>query len=70
MLGTLIHAVNYYPFEDTFQWAETVQDFARIPNLMEFYDSPLMLGTDDTVEVSGATHWEQDKASKLTKPLG
>ena len=61
VLGVLIHAVNYYPFEDNYEWAETVQDFARIPNLMKLYRYSLMLTADTAPTVKHTTHWEQDR---------
>lgn len=61
VLGVLIHGVNYYPFEGDFDWAETVQDFARIPDLMKLYRHSLMLSGDEVQEIRGITHWEQDK---------
>ncbi|PMY46456.1 MULTISPECIES: hypothetical protein [Pseudomonas] len=65
--GVLMHGVNYYPFEDDYEWAETVQDFGRVPDLMELYPwQSLMLGSETTEEVEGATHWGQDKAAKIT----
>jgi hypothetical protein len=65
MLGVFLHAVNYYPFEDSYDWAETVKDFARIPNLnMLFPKQSLMLASNSTHEVENITHWEQDKTSK------
>ena len=66
VLGVLIHGVNYYPYQDDFDWAETVQDFARIPDLMKIYSHSLMLSGDKVKEIRGQTHWEQDKANKLT----
>ncbi|HBP0698206.1 hypothetical protein JEU09_09990 [Pseudomonas aeruginosa] len=66
--GVLMHGVNYYPFEDNYEWAETVQDFGRVPDLMELYPrQSLMLGSEATEEVEGATHWGQDKAAKITR---
>lgn len=67
VLGVLIHGVNYYPFEDNYDWAETVQHFARIPDLMKLYRYALMLSADEGQEIEGATHWGQDKASKSTQ---
>ncbi|MBA6104597.1 MULTISPECIES: hypothetical protein [Pseudomonas] len=65
VLGVFLHAVNYYPFEDNYEWAETVQDFARVPHLMGLFpQQTLMLGSDATDEVEDITHWEQDKAAK------
>lgn len=65
VLGAFLHAVNYYPLEDNYEWAETVQDFARVPDLMGlFLRQPLMLTSDSTRGVEGVTHWEQDKAAK------
>jgi len=65
VLGVFVHAVNYYPFEDSYEWAETVQDFARVPHLMGLFPrQTLMLGSDATNEVEDITHWEQDKAAK------
>lgn len=62
--GVLIHGVNYYPFENRYEWAETVQSFARVPHLMKLYRHSLMLSADETQEVEDVTHWEQDKAAK------
>jgi hypothetical protein len=63
--GVLVHAVNYYPLESGYQWAETTQDFARAPDLMDLYPrQTLMLSSGTTREVEGDTHWGQDKASK------
>ncbi|HHT0359009.1 hypothetical protein EYD25_25190 [Klebsiella pneumoniae] len=68
VLGAFLHAVNYYPLEDNYEWAETVQDFARVPDLMGlFLRQPLMLTSDSTRGVEGVTHWEQDKAAKSTR---
>lgn len=68
VLGVFVHAVNYYPFEDNYEWAETVQDFARVPNLMSLFPrQTLMLASDATSEVEDITHWEQDKAAKITQ---
>lgn len=65
VLGVFVHAVNYYPFEDNYEWAETVQDFARVPDLMSLFPrQTLMLASDATEEVEDITHWEQDKAAK------
>jgi hypothetical protein len=65
VLGVFVHAVNYYPFEDNYEWAETVQDFARVPHLMGLFPrQTLMLASDATDEVEDITHWEQDKAAK------
>ncbi len=65
VLGVFLHAVNYYPFEDDYEWAETVQDFARIPHLMELFPmQSLMLASGSTQEIEGDTHWGQDKAAK------
>ncbi|MPQ84213.1 hypothetical protein F0170_09575 [Pseudomonas sp. MAFF 730085] len=68
VLGVFVHAVNYYPFEENYEWAETVQDFARIPNLMDIFPrQTLMLGSDGADEIPDITHWEQDKAAR-TQP--
>lgn len=67
VLGVLIHGVNYYPFEDNYEWAETVQHFARVPYLMRLYRHSLMLSGEKGQEVEGITHWEQDKAAKATQ---
>ena len=67
VLGVFLHAVNYYPFEANYEWAETVQDFARMPHMMELFPrQSLMLAPDSSQEVEGITHWEQDKAAKNT----
>ena len=68
VLGAFLHAVNYYPFEDDYEWAETVQDFGSVPGLMGLFPrQALMLAFDSTPEVEGATHWGQDKAAKSTR---
>ena len=68
VLGAFLHAVNYYPFEENYEWAETVQDFGRVPHLMGLFPKQqLMLTSDSTRGVEGATHWEQDKAAKITR---
>jgi len=64
VVGVLIHGVNYYPLENRYEWAETVQHFARVPHLMKLYRHSLMLSADRTKEVEDVTHWEQDKAAK------
>ena len=65
VLGVLMHAVNYYPLANGYQWAETKQDFGRVPDLMNLYPrQTLMLASDATPEVEGATHWGQDKSAK------
>ena len=66
-MGILIHGTNYYPYENRYEWAETLQFFARMPNLMDLYSSSLMLSADNTQEIENETHWEQDKASKFTR---
>ena len=63
-MGILVHGVNYYPFENRYEWAETLQYFARMPQLMELYHQSLMLSADNTQEFEDVTHWEQDKAAK------
>lgn len=68
ILGVLIHGVNYYPKVDGYDWAETVQDFSRVPYFLElFYSDPLMLGNDNTIFAEQTTHWEQDASAKNTK---
>ncbi|MGY5798313.1 hypothetical protein [Rheinheimera faecalis] len=68
VLGAFLHAVNYYPFEENYEWAETVQDFTRVPHLMKLFPKQsLMLASDLTSEVENITHWEQDKAVKSTR---
>lgn len=68
VLGVFVHAVNYYPFEDNYEWAETVQYFARVPHLMALFSrQTLMLASDATTEVEDITHWEQDKSEKVTQ---
>lgn len=64
VMGILVHGVNYYPFENRYEWAETLQYFARMPQLMELYPQSLMLSADNTQEFEDVTHWEQDKAAK------
>jgi hypothetical protein len=65
VLGVFLHAVNYYPFEESYEWAETVQDFGRVPNLMKLFPKQsLMLASDYTLDVEDITHRQQDKAAK------
>jgi hypothetical protein len=64
VLGVFIHGVNYYPTETNYQWAETVQDFARVPDLDRMFKAKLMLSADNTPSANGETHWAQDLASK------
>ena len=71
VLGVLVHAVNDYPLENGYEWAETVQDFGRGHHLMKLYPKQsLMLAFGETPEVEDATHWEQDKAAKVTQRRG
>jgi len=63
VLGVFIHGVNYYPTETEYQWAETVQDFCRVPDLDKMFNDKLMLSGEDTSSTSGTTHWAQDLAS-------
>jgi len=52
VLGVFVHAVNYYPFEDDYEWAETVQDFARVPDLRDLFPfQALMLSAGTTAGV-------------------
>ncbi len=67
VLGVMIHGVNYYPKEDEYEWAETVQYFSRVPDLSTWYSQSLMLSGDETPEFDGTTHWEQDKISRLIR---
>jgi hypothetical protein len=67
VLAVLIHGVNFYPFVEDYDWAETVQDFARIPDFMKLYRHSLMLSADGAPSVGGTTHWEQDKANKSSQ---
>lgn len=65
VLGVFVHSVNYYPFEDNYEWAETVQDFARVPDLTDLFPfQSLMLASGPSASVEGTTHWAQDKAAK------
>ena len=67
VLGVFVHAVNYYPFEDTYEWAETVQDFGRVPDLGDLFPfQSLMLASGLAEAVEGTTHWAQDKAAKVS----
>ena len=59
VLGAFLHTVNYYPFEENYEWAETVQDFARVLHLIGLFPrQPLMLTFDSTHGVEGVTQWE------------
>ncbi|EJM15193.1 hypothetical protein PMI22_04309 [Pseudomonas sp. GM21] len=62
-MGVLLHGVNYYPFEDDYEWAETVDNFGRMPGLFDLYPrQTLMIAAEPTLEISDITHWQQDKA--------
>lgn len=66
VMAILIHAVNYYPKEDNFEWAETVQHFSRDPSFLRaFYQDSLMLGNSKTIPYAQTTHWEQDEDKKI-----
>ncbi|WP_409282799.1 hypothetical protein [Pseudomonas putida] len=68
VLGVLLHGVNYYPFEDDYEFAETVDNFGRIPGLFDLYPrQTLMIAADPTLEISGITHWQQDKAARKAR---
>jgi hypothetical protein len=68
VLGVFVHAVNYYPFEDNYEWAETVQDFARVQDLTDLFPfQALMLASGPAEAVEGTTHWAQDKAAKVSQ---
>lgn len=64
VLGTFVHGVSFYPSATDYEWAETVADFLRERDVRRFYRQSLMLATENTVEVEGTTHWEQDKAAR------
>jgi len=65
VLGVMLHGVNYYPFEDDYQYAETVDNFGRMPGLFDLYPrQTLMITSEATLEVPGIAHWQQDKAAK------
>lgn len=65
VLGAFLHSVNYYPFNDNYEWAETVEDFGRVPDLMRLFPKQsLMLASEPTLGVDDITHWEQDKTAK------
>ena len=68
VLGAFLHAVNYYPFDENYEWAETMQSFTRVPHLRALFPrQPLMLTSDSTHAVEDITHWEQDKAAKIMR---
>lgn len=68
VMGAILHAVNYYPLELNYEWAETVQDFSRVPHLMKLFPrQSLMLTSDSARGVEGVTHWELDKAAKIKR---
>lgn len=68
VLGVLVHAVNYYPFEDSYEVAETVEYFSRMPDLLSLFPRQrLMISCGGTNEVEDVTHWEQDRAAKSQK---
>lgn len=62
VIAVLIHGVNYYPSEENYEWAETLQDFCRVPDFVEtMYADPLMLGDMSTTRYEPTTHWQQDE---------
>lgn len=64
-LGVFLHAVNYYPFKNRYEWAETAQQFTRVDDLTALHpNQSLMLSSGAGPEIEGATHWEQDQAAK------
>lgn len=68
VLGILVHAVNYYPLEDNYESAETVEYFSRVPDLFDlFAQQTLMISCDGTDEVEDVTHWEQDEAARADR---
>ncbi|MFY1054652.1 hypothetical protein ACOQNP_23785 [Ectopseudomonas khazarica] len=67
VLGVFVHAVNYYPFEDNYEWAETVQDFARVPDLRDLFPFQALMLSAGTTGVEETTHWAQDRAAKVSK---
>jgi len=68
VLGVFVHGVNYYPSEGEYQWAETVQQFTRIDNISKLFPRQiLMLSSDKSAELSGISHWAQDKVVKARK---
>lgn len=68
VLGVFVHGVNYYPSEDGYQTAETVQQFLRIGNISQLFPrQSLMLSSGDSVELAGISHWLQDKVAKATR---
>lgn len=64
VLGVLLHAVNYYPSIPRYEWAETVQNFSRVPGIMSLFRHSLMLALDKGNEYDSVTHWQQDKDRK------
>jgi hypothetical protein len=65
VLGILVHAVNYYPLEDNYESAETVEYFSRVQDLFSLFPlQTLMISCGGTNEVEDVTHWEQDEAAK------
>lgn len=68
VLGVFVHAVNYYPHEDNYEWAETVHDFSRVPDLRDLFPfQNLMLSAGTAPGVKDTTHWAQDKAAQVSK---
>ncbi|MNJ30159.1 hypothetical protein D3C77_247550 [compost metagenome] len=68
VLGVLLHGVNYYPFEGDYEFAETVDNFGRMPGLFDLYPrQTLMIAAEPTLEISGITHWQQDKAARKAR---
>jgi len=68
VLGAFVHAVNYYPFEENYEWAETVDYFSRAPDLFSLFpEQTLMLSCGGTNVVEDITHWQQDEAAKTCR---
>ncbi|MDR6234045.1 hypothetical protein [Pseudomonas oryzihabitans] len=62
ILAFLLHGIGYYPRANDYQWAETVQYFSPIPNIMKLlYVDRLMLGDNSTQSFENTTHWDQDR---------
>jgi hypothetical protein len=61
ILVALIHGVKHYPNINGFEWAETIQDFSAIPDILDLlFEHFLLLGFNRKGAIKDETHWEQD----------
>ncbi|HGH5989962.1 TPA: hypothetical protein ACJI8U_001530 [Morganella morganii] len=67
-IGAIIHSIQIYPDVYKFEWAETIQDYSIISDMIPtLYEKPLILDFNSGVNsgIADITHWEQDANRKL-----